>query len=362
MKDVPERYSHGDLVAFAARCLVASDVDGEIASVVARRIVDADLFGHDTHGLALLPRYLMEIEEGITSRRGRIKTVCERGPCLLWDAGMLPGHWVLEKAFTAAMERVPSYGVANIAVRRCQHVGALQVYLTMATDRGYMCVLWVTDSQVRSVAPFGGLDPVLTSEPIAAGIPTRSTPILVDTTTSLTSNGYAKRAHARGEKLPWPALLSAAGEISDDPSVLFTDPPGTILPLGGITHGHKGYAMAMLVSAMSLALPGFGRLSGEKAQGFFLQLIDPDAFAGRDAFLDETEWMAEATRNSRSRKPGESVRVPGDGARTRAGRQMRDGLHISREICDAIAPWARKLQVQFPEPLPQDNPTKAFQA
>ncbi|MBO1113593.1 Ldh family oxidoreductase [Bordetella petrii] len=345
------RYAHEALIEFAQHCLLAMDVDPSIAAVVARRVVDADLYGHATHGLALLPRYLKEIDEGATQRRGEIRRVSEKGACLLWDAGMLPGHWVLHQAIQAALQRVPGQGMVSIAVRHSQHIGALQVYLPDLTEAGYLCLLWATDTKVRSVAPFGGLDAVLTSEPIAAGIPTRGTPILIDTTTSLTSNSFVKQVQARGERLPWPALLSAQGQVTDDPGALATDPPGTILPLGGMDHGYKGYAMAMLVGAMSLGLSGLGRLSGEKAQGFLLQVIDPDAFAGRDIFLDEMQALADATRAARPIDPARPVRVPGDAALARAARQRRDGVSLGADIPAALEPWTRRLGVPFPPAL-----------
>ncbi len=344
-------YAEEALVQFAQHCLLAVDVDAPIAAVVARRVVDADLYGHATHGLALLPRYLKEISEGATQRRGEICRISEKGACLLWDAAMLPGHWVLHQAIQAALQRVPAQGMVSIAVRHSQHIGALQVYLPDLTDAGYLCLLWATDTKVRSVAPFGGLDPVLTSEPIAAGIPTRGTPILIDTTTSLTSNSFVKQVQARGERLPWPALLSADGRVTDDPGALATDPPGTILPLGGMDHGYKGYAMAMLVGAMSLGLSGLGRLSGEKAQGFLLQVIDPDAFAGRDIFLDEMQALADATRAARPIDPARPVRVPGDAALARAERQRRHGVRLGADIPAALEPWSQRLGVPFPTAL-----------
>lgn len=341
-------YDHEQVRSFAARCLERLHVAPQIASVVAERIVDADLAGHDTHGMAQLPRYLREIEQGATTRSGDVETISRRGGCLMLDGRMLPGHWVVERTIGMALEMVREQGVVSAAVRRSQHIGALQVYLPLITQHGYLGIIWATDSKVRSVAPFGGLDPVLTSEPVAAGIPTRGDPILIDTTTSLTSNGFAGRAKGRGERLPWPALLSNTGEVTDDPAVLDADPPGSILPLGGATHGYKGYALAMLVSALSLGLPGWGRASGEKTQGFFLQIIDPDAFGGREAMLDEADLMSRETRQSRAIDPQRPVRVPGDGTLARRARQQRDGLELSDAIIDALRPWANRLAVSLP--------------
>ncbi len=330
---------------------VAAGLDARIAAVVARCMLDADLHGHDTHGLALVPRYLRELEDGATRKSGEVEIVADRGASAQWDAHALPGHFVLDQAVALGVERARTYGAATIAIRRSQHVGALQVYLPAATAAGCMGLIWATDTQARSVAPFGGLDPVLTSEPIAIGIPTSGDPILIDMSTSLTSNAAVKRALARGERLGSDMLLDGAGNPSEDPAVLSANPAGTILPLGGLTHGYKGFGLALAVSAMSLALPGWGRTAGGKSQGVVVQVIDPDAFGGRAAFLEEVDWMVSASRASRVRPGDPPVRLPGERALALAYQRRRDGVPLAADVIAAIAPLAARLAVPFPEPF-----------
>lgn len=315
------------------------------------RIVAADLMGHDTHGLALLPRYVQELGAGIIVGDGLPTVLADRGAAVSWDARLLPGHWVLARAMATAVERAPIHGTATVAVRRSGHVGALQVYLEDATERGLLALVWATDAQVRSVAPFGGLDPVLTSEPVAAGIPTSTTPILIDTTTSLASNALVKRAREEGRRLPAPMLLDAAGNATDDPRALVQEPPGTILPLGGLAHGHKGYALGLLVATMALAVPGWGRVAGEKCQGFLLQVLDPEAFGDRAAFFAETDALAAACRASRVRPGAAPVRLPGDGARARRAAQLAEGIRLDGGIVRGLEGVAASLGVPLPAPL-----------
>lgn len=348
----PSRYAYAELAAFAREALAAAGLGRELTPIVAERMLDADLMGHDTHGLALLPRYLRELGDGTTRRSGDIEILSDRGASSLWDADNLPGHFVLDRAMHAGVERARRYGSATIAIRRSQHIGALQVYLPTATDAGCLALIWATDTQARSVAAFGGLDPVLTSEPIAIGIPTSGEPILVDMSTSLTSNAAVKRAAARGQRLSSPMLLDGAGNLSDDPGVLATDPPGTILPLGGLLHGHKGFGLALAVSAMSLALPGWGRAMPGKRQGIVLQVLDPDAFGGRDAFVAEVDGMAAASRASRVRPGDPPVRLPGERAQAFARRQRSEGLAITEPVMAAAVAATSVFNLAAPEPQP----------
>src|SRR3546814_18826548 len=112
---------------------------------------------------------------------------------------------------------------------------------------------------VASVAPFGGTRSVYTPDPVAVGIPTSGDPILVDISASITTNGLTGRLHGEGRRLDHAWVIDADGNPSTDPAVLFTDPPGTILPTGGLDHGHKGYGLALTVEALTPALAGHGR-------------------------------------------------------------------------------------------------------
>ncbi|WP_370637186.1 Ldh family oxidoreductase [Phyllobacterium chamaecytisi] len=180
-----------------------------------------------------------------------------------------------------------------------------------AARRGYLTLMMVTDPGVASVAPFGGCDPMLASNPVAAGIPTLGNPILIDQHTSLVSNAQVRSAD-KSKPRPGNWIVAKKGWPTNDPAALPEGPPGTIMPLGGEDFGYKGFGFGIMVEAFALALSGHGRFTPKQrgAQGVFLQFIDPSSFSGRGAFLQETtdfvRWckesrVAEGSRRSAAR-------------------------------------------------------------
>jgi len=210
------------------------------------------------------------------------------------------------------------------------------------------------------VTPFGGTAPRITPNPIAAGFPTgvnrgddNGDPVLMDISMSTTTNAMAKRLYASGERLPGPWLVNADGQATDDPAALFGERPGAILPLGGADLGHKGYALALLVEALTSGLAGFGRADEPKRWGasVFLQLIDPGAFAGRDAFVRQTSGLADIVHATPVASGAPGVRLPGEGALSRRARQLRDGVTIFPTILPALEPWAARYGVAMPRAI-----------
>jgi LDH2 family malate/lactate/ureidoglycolate dehydrogenase len=348
-----ERYAAADLVRYAGALLGAAGLDGDKALITAELLVEADLMGHDTHGLNLLAPYLGALENGTMTRDGEPEVLADRGGCVTWDGRRLPGLWLTARAVDLAVERVASHGIAAVAIRRSHHIGCLAAFLQRATERGCMVLLTCSDPTVASVAPFGGLDPVFTPDPFAIGIPTDGEPILIDTSASITTNGLTGRLHKEGKRLAGPWVMDASGNETDDPSVLFDDPPGTILPVGGRGYGQKGYGLALMVEALSQGLSGYGRADPEEGWGAstFVQVLDPEAFAGLGAFVRQTGHTASACRASTPAPGVERVRLPGEGALARKRRALEHGATLYPGILDSLAPWAEKLGVARPKAL-----------
>ena len=237
------RYRASDLTGFAAALFAAAGCDGDKPAVVAAGLVEADLLGHTTHGLQLAPVYLGDLASGGMTARGEPEVVVDRGACVTWDGKRLPGVWLAARAVDLATERATTYGVATVVIRRSHHIGCLAAYLQRATDRGLMITVTCSDPAVATVAPFGGRKAVYTPDPLAVGIPTTGDPILIDISASITTNGMAGRLRRARKRFPGPWALDAAGRPTDDPNALFTDPPGTLLPVGGTEYGHKGYGL-----------------------------------------------------------------------------------------------------------------------
>lgn len=351
------RYDATDLTTFADALLRHAGLPDEKALAVAEILVEGDLLGHSTHGLQLLAPYLEQVENGAMTVEGEPEIVADHGSTVLVDGRYLPGPWLVLRAMDRAFERAAAHGVVTTVIRRSHHIACLQAYLERVTRRDFMAVLCSSDPAGRSVAPHGGTGPAYTPNPIAVGIPTDGTPILIDVSTSSTTNGLTARLRDAGERLPHAWVTDSTGRITDDPSVLFTQPPGAILPLGGLSSGHKGFALALMVEALTSALGGFGRADGPTRWGasVFLQIIDPNAFGGAEAFRRETGWLATACRSVPVRPEDPPVRLPGEGALARRAAGIADGLTLHSGIMESLRPWARKFDISIP-PRVEDKP------
>ena len=316
-------------------------------------LLEGDLLGHTTHGLDLLARYLRELDEGRMTKDGEPQTLQDRGSALTWDGRRLPGPWLVKQAIGAARGRLASHPSVNVVIRRSHHIGCLQAYLRPVTDEGLVILLTCSDPSTGGVAPHGGVASRITPNPIAAGFPTDGDPVLIDVSMSTTTNALTRRLYDAGGRLPGPWLVDADGRATDDPAVLFGERPGAVLPLGGLDLGHKGFALALLVEALTSGLAGHGRADEPKEWGasVFLQLIDPVAFGGREAFVRETSRLAELCRATPVPPGRPPVRLPGEAALARRARQLREGVTLHPAILPALRPWAERLSVRLPAPL-----------
>src|SRR5258706_6359374 len=155
---------------YAADLMQAQGLPAGQAEAVAGKLVESDLLGHRTHGLAMLPMYLERLSDGRIARNGEISVVADHGSTFSWQAHRLPGAWVMNQAIAQAVTRIGEYPTVTFTIANCSHIGALQAYLPEVGDRKLMALMAVTDPGVVSVAPFGGNSPVLTPNPIAACI------------------------------------------------------------------------------------------------------------------------------------------------------------------------------------------------
>ncbi len=347
------RYRADALVDFGHALLAAAGMRDDIARDVAAVLVDGDLLGHTTHGLQLLPGYLAEVAKGTMRKSGEPQVVNRRPAVQAWDGQRLPGPWLTLRAFDAAMEMAATYGTGTVVIRRSHHIACLAAYLRRVTDQGYAAILMSSDPASKSVAPFGGVSPVFTPNPLAAGLPTSGDPILLDISASYTTNGLTQRLFNDGQKLAHPWVQDAQGNATDDPAVLFNEPKGTLLPLGGLEAGHKGYALALLIESCTAALAGFGRADPAEGWGatVFAQVLDPAAFGGRDEYLRQMDWLADACRTATPRPGGPAVRLPGENGMKRYREQIAQGVALYQSIMPALADAAARLGVPVPAAL-----------
>ena len=351
VRDGSSRFDVAAVRAVIERLFLSTGMSAEMSSDVTDCLLGADMIGHSTHGLAIAPWYMDEIRNGEMQLGEHIETISDRGACLAWNGRRLPGAWLVNRAIDAALERVSRYGVVTVTIAEGHHTGALATYLPRLTDKGLMVLLACSGPASQGVAPYGGTVGLFTPNPLSAGIPTHKDPILLDISCSITTIKHSGQLAQAGKSYPGEWALDSDGRPSTDPQVLSHG--GTLMPIGGLDHGHKGYAMALLVEALTQGLCGVGRkdhLSGI-VMNTFLQVIDPAALGGSANYLDETTWLMDACHNTPPRPGIDEVRVPGDRARTRMREAQERGVYLNKSIVEGLSPYVAEIGESFPRSL-----------
>jgi LDH2 family malate/lactate/ureidoglycolate dehydrogenase len=344
---MPARHPASALIAYATALLTRAGLDADKAAVVAAILTEGDLLGHTTHGLALLAPYLRELEKGAMTKSGEPLVVADFPAALTWDGRRLPGPWLVVRALDHALTRAKTHGTCTVVIRRSHHIACLAAYLKRVTDQGFMVLLSCSDPAVASVAPHGGRTAVYTPNPLAAAWPTAGDPVVLDVSMSITTNALTNRLTREQRLYPGLWAIDAEGRPTDDPAVLAAQPPGALLPMGGLDHGHKGYAFALLVEAFTGALAGHGRADPNEGWGasVFIQVLAPALFGGADEFLRQTEHVAATCRATPPRPGVERVRLPGENGLRRRADQLAHGVELYPGILATLAPWSEKLGV-----------------
>jgi LDH2 family malate/lactate/ureidoglycolate dehydrogenase len=349
-----QAYASADLQTFAQALYQAAGMAQDKAQTVARLQVLTDGMGRMTHGLAMLPLYLKEIDKGTMTPQGEPEVVRDNGHSAVWDGGYLPGLWLVDEAIKVAMPRAAKTGMAAIAIRRSHHIGCLAALVKQAADQGFVALIANSDPAGQRVAPYGGTEALFTPNPFALAYPGEDHPVLVDICASITTTSMTREKFAAGEQFEHPWLLDAQGVPTRDPAVLENrEPRGSIQLLGGQEYGHKGYGLALMVESLSQGLSGHGRKDAPARWGgnVFLQVIDPALFAGREAFAEQMDHLSARCRDNKPIDPARPVRLPGDQAAQGLLRAEMQGIRYSAQSWAGVADWAQRLGVALPAPV-----------
>lgn len=349
---MPDPIRHHGIVleTFATGLLTSAGMEADKAAVVARYLVRADAMGHSTHGLGLLPGYLDALDDGTMVGNGEPAEVSDRGAAVAWRGKRLPGAWLTSKAVALACKRARTHGVCTVSIAESHHIGCLAAYLPDATDLGLMVSVASSSPAGASVAPLGGTRPVYTPDPIAYGIPTDGDPVLIDISASITTNNMTNRMIREGRRFEHDWLMEPDGTPTSDPEALKRG--GTLMPTGGLDHGQKGYGLALWAEALTQGLAGFGRADAPQGNvaAVTVQVWDPEAFGGRDAFIRQTGWLARACRSNPPRPGVARVRLPGEAAANNRRESERLGVALHDGILASLEDRARSAGVALPDP------------
>jgi (2R)-3-sulfolactate dehydrogenase (NADP+) len=337
----------------ASALLQAAGLRSADAEVTARSIVLADCWGVGSHGLLRLPYYLQRCGSGGYPPEARLTTVTDTGPLTVLDGGGGLGHWQLWTAAEMASDRCSQYGVAAAAVGNSGHCGALGVYTLPALRRGLLALVFSHGPAV--MPPWGGATPLLSTSPLAAGIPCTPRPAIMDMATSAVARGKIASYAQRGEALPVGWGLDADGQPTQDAQSALM---GMLAPLGGA----KGYALAFMVEALSAGLVG-PSLSADVSDMFAAdEASTPQRIAHLVVVLDPKMLDVEGGAGASRRLADLSARIEAAGGRLPGSRRQLpeeiddDGvLDLDPSLVAELRSWASTLDV----PMPPDGPASS---
>lgn len=302
---------------FAAGILSRASGQPELAARVADRLVIANLTGHDSHGVGMVPKYVEGIRSGQLNPAAHLEVIHDKGPFLQVDGGLGFGQIIAEEAMNLAIEKARAHSFALLSLRNSFHIGRIGDWAEMAAGAGFISIHYVNVLSPNAlVAPFGGSDARFSTNPYCTAIPaTENTPMTVlDMATSTIAHGKARVAYLSQKKVPWASVIDAEGRETDDPAVLFEPPAGALTTFGA----HKGFGLAMLGDLLGGSFSGGGaHLPGRVVEGRIVNnmmaiLIDPDVFGGAQGFFADLDAYTAWVKSSPPAPGVDSVMVPGD--------------------------------------------------
>ena len=321
-------------------------MDEEKAKDTSEILVEADMMGHSTHGVRLLPLYIKDIEAGNMKPSGNQITLNDTGSCITIDGDNLPGIWLTKQGLKLSSERAKIYGVSTILIKNSHHNGALAAYLLPVVEQGLVPMIKCSVPSSATVAPFGGTKALLTPDPMALAFPTYGEPVIIDISASITTNNMIADKIVKNEMFDFNCLLTKDGIPTNDPKEVFEN-NGTVMPLGGLEYGHKGFGLALGIEALSQGLSGSGRSRKLKTMNLsiYIQVIDPNAFAGIDAFKNEMSFLYNECINNPPIDKNNKVRMPGQNALMSRKKSIENGIYLSKETLKNLEEISKKLDI-----------------
>jgi len=335
------------LTDWATHLLQAVDMPADDAALLAGSLVQTNLWGIDSHGLARLPHYLDRITRG--SIKARPQMVFTRsGPGtgqLAGDQGQ--GIVVAFRANAHAMDLAREAGIGAVGVSDSSHCGAIGLYTREAARHGFIGLAFTHADSIA--APHGGTRPFFGTNPIAIAFPREGAePVCLDMATTSIPWNRVMNARREGHALPPDVAIDAGGRLTTDANAAIA-----VTPLGGESYGHKGYALALMVDLLCGPLNGapfgrqippmFGDLDAPRRIGAFFITIDPRRFAGGALLPAVVAQVAAAL----AAEPG-SPRMPGDPEREHEAARRRDGIPVEPVLARQFRDWSERLGVAAP--------------
>ena len=328
------RVAWDDLVTLGAGLLAAKGVPEARAGHIAEIAVRTEAYGIPTHGMRIFSYFERMVGPEIDPKASPV-VVKETPATALIDGNRAFGQLAMKLATDIATRKAASEGVAMVAVRDTFWIAGLAVYMIPIARAGLLAQLWVQHSSGKDCAPFGGMEPRFSTNPVAFAFPTADLPMVADFSTSVVAMGKVGDWIKDGKKPEEEFFLDREGRLTDDPAVMRQG--GTMLFEGGAKRGYKGFAMSLWSEALT-AVAG-GRTNNPRnpsRQAFNLTVIDPEAFAGPDAYHAEMMRFLDRVRSSRLRPGFTEIRLPGERGLRALAEAREKGVPLDSHTIDRL--------------------------
>jgi len=346
--DESRHISAARLEAFIDRTFQAVGVPAEDAQTIAGLMTRIDLLGADGHGIFRLAQYIRRIRAGGMNVSPDIRMVRETDATALIDGDNGIGHLVVSRAARLAMEKAEKCGVAWAGTRNSNHAGAASIYARMPLERD-MIGIYVAVGSANHLPPWGGVDMLLSTNPIAVALPAlEEPPIVLDMATTVAAYGKVKTAAQRGETMPEGWMIDREGKPLTDPT---RADEGFLLPIGG----YKGYALALVFGLLAGTLNGaaMGREvvdfnkddTTPTNTGQLIIAVDIKVFADPDVFKRDVDRVIREMRSSDRLPDVDRIRVPGEGSHAVFQERSRDGIPIPESLSRTLDGLASELAI-----------------
>ncbi len=343
---------HGTLHGIAERMLRASGCAEAEAGIVATHLIDANLAGHDSHGIGLLATYCRNVEAGTLLPNQTPEIVQSSDNFAVWDGRTGFGQRIARDAMAWAIGAAQQHGVAVHGLRNTHHVGRVGTYGEMVARAGLVSVHFVNGSSgPPPVAPFGGREGRFLTNPVCIAIPgTAATPpIILDFATSRIAMGKVRVANNMGKPVIPGALSDHTGAPTTDPGVMYRQPRGAARPFGE----HKGSGLALICDILAGAIVGSGTLrTGTPPErgiinGMLTIVLDPTRLSTRAYIEAEIDGLVAWVKSSPPIDEDAPVLVAGEPERIARARRMAEGIDIDDTTWAELVAAAERLQVRM---------------
>ncbi|HEX2923779.1 MAG TPA: Ldh family oxidoreductase [Chloroflexota bacterium] len=320
----------------------------DLAERVARSLARNNQMGHDSHGVIRIPGYIQEIENGSMVADARPVIEKETASTALvngnWAFGLVSAQFATE----VAIEKARKSQVAAVSINRCNHIGRVGGYTEMAAAEGMaafvLCGIVTSNGSPGAVAPFGGAERVLGTNPISMAVPAREgEPVVLDYATSVAAEGKVRVARAKNEPLPPGEILDKDGNPSTDANDFYNG--GVLLPFGG----HKGYALSVMADLLGGYLSSSDVFpNGLEAFGTLIVVLNVEAFRPLAEFREAVSGRLQKIKSVRPAPGFSEVMLPGEPERRTLLRRAKEGINLPEDTYSKLQDTAAKLGVELP--------------